>query len=236
MLSYKSGWENEILAFLVSAIEVGRGPWGWHWGLGQIPGSISVEPLFFDIVFWGAAYWWLNVGNIASFLKKEQEILMSFGELAVQGGKSISRSKPLFSVTKAMTKAWLCHTFHRTGSPEDGLGQLAWERQLVHHMLEQYSWCLMWLGVRNMWELQGICHFAVLENGSQVYCDHKFRSQVYCGMWSLSALKKQLTRAVQHASGKPVANVNSALTLGHVLWVKLFTLTSSPNSPSTTGP
>ena len=68
-----------------------------------------------------------------------------------------------------------------------------------------------------MWELQGIHHFAVLENGSQVYCDHKFRSQVYCGMWSLSALKKQLTRAVQHASGKPVANVNSALTLGHVL-------------------
>ena len=68
-----------------------------------------------------------------------------------------------------------------------------------------------------MWELEGIRHFPDLENGSQVYCDHKFRSQVYCGMWSLSALTKQLARAVQHAAGKPVANVNSALTLCHVL-------------------
>ena len=52
-------------------------------------------------------------------------MLMSFGELAVQGGRSISRSKPLFSVTKAMRKAWLSTLSHRTGGPEDGLGQLA---------------------------------------------------------------------------------------------------------------
>ena len=80
-----------------------------------------------------------------------------------------------------------------------------------------------------MWELAGIRHLADLENGWQL-------DQVYCGMWSPSALTEQLTGAGQRAAGKPMANVNSALTLGQVLGVKLFTLASSPNSHSTTGP
>lgn len=84
-------------------------------------------------------------------------------------------------------------------------------------------------GVRNMWELAGIRHLADLENGWWL-------DQVYCRMWSPSALTEPLTGAGQRAAGKPVAKVNSALTLGQVLGVKLFTLTSSPNSHSTAGP
>lgn len=84
-------------------------------------------------------------------------------------------------------------------------------------------------GVRNMWELAGIRHLADLENGWRL-------DQVYCGVWSPSAVTEQLTGAGQQAARKPMANVNSALTLGQVLGVKLFTLMSSPNSHSTTGP
>lgn len=65
--------------------------------------------------------------------------------------------------------------------------------------------------MRNRQELDAIPHFADLENGW--WLDKKFNFS----MWSLNALLGHLTGAIQHATGKPMANINSALTLGQAL-------------------